>query len=281
MVNKPQALYVEDAQRAFQKDKSLLLEEIDRRFRGEDANGQNNALQYSPTAAAYETRNPQSGQFVPITQQDIISLLRARHPASNNRTFAMHYNALLERSVQDALRQRRTLRQPTSSSSSSSRAPAAPMPLVIQATQLPRNPDHIRAAGPIPPRTMHAILDTGFEFHLFLSSTEQGSFISDHLLDQVRSRSDLTVHTTPSHAHSQANHYNHDDAHSPRQQQQQQGSSESSRLNYGGRFYRSTGTITLALTLRMTNAEDEMKVLEVLVTASIVPGLHPDLFLGK
>ena len=49
-------------------------------------------------------------------------------------------------------------------------------------------------------------------------------------------------------------------------------------MRFNGTYMRSIGSITFAMKM---NAPREEKVIEVMITANVVPGLNPDLFLGK
>lgn len=101
------------------------------------------------------------------------------------------------------------------------------------------------------PRVMTANLDTGFGFRCLISSTERGSYISESLFQQIRPRPRLFPIADTAFG---------------------------ARLRFNGSFLRAIGTITFAMKM---NAPGEEKVIEVMVTANVVPGLSPDLFLGN
>lgn len=231
MVNKPQALYKEDAQRAFQRDRLLLLDEIRRRQAEEkDAMDCSDSLSSSSSSSS-STPSPAfqyDDSMTRMDYNDMFALLRARHHGGpQNATFERTYTHLLR----DAMNNPRRMRgQHTARHQVSSTSPHPPPP---------------------PPRTLSASLDTGFHFTCLISSTESGSFISLALVHQIRPRPEIVPLVNRS----------------------------GERLRFNGAYYMAVGTVTFAM--KLAAPDDATKVVEVMITASVVPGLHPDLFLGK
>lgn len=228
MVNKPQALYREDAQRAFEHDRQLLLTEIHRRM--EDARHSMRAFELVPRQRA-------SHQDLNNSTNDLIALLRSRHHASQNRDFGRTYDALLEQTINSSLS------TTTRRSNTSSPTPLTPSSIHYNSSSL--NTHQL-------PRTLNASLDTGFQFQCLISTSEVGSFISHRLVQQIRPRPTLT----PIPAGSQGE-----------------------RLRFNGLYYRALGYVTFAM--KLAAPDDASKLIEVSITASVVPALSPDLFLGK
>lgn len=115
-----------------------------------------------------------------------------------------------------------------------------------------RQTQHSMTRTSVTPRTLTATLDTGFTFQCLISDTESGSFISQRLYQQIQPRPIMTPIRAGAHGE---------------------------RLRFNGMYYRALGYITFAM--KLASPDDDSKLVEILITASVVPALTPDLFLGK
>lgn len=272
MVNKPASLYREDAQRAFEAERLVLLEHL--RQRQLEALALDNSSLYTSLANSGSNRGlTHTPSGVSRSQESaaerLRTLLRTRQVPAELRRPGLVYSPISETFI----------RYPTHSSSLPSRPPSAfpvtrpllPHRLITSdgsAMGSSRNlPSHIspqraslrgRSINSNLPELLYAHLDTGFFFECYISTTESGSYISQDLFDQIQPPPAFTP------------------------------CEQDDRLVFNGESYQSLGSCSFSMKITSDDGEsggplglNESKCVEIDVTAHVVVNLYPDMFLGR